>query len=582
MSRISLSDTKWPMYGLLLPSWIRQKGLFIALCLMVGMLMASGACEPTGERHVMELLAAGDTVSLAVMATSDVHGRVRAWDYYRDREDPAYALSKVATLVDSIRSAHEHNLLLDAGDFLQGNPFAEYFALHDPRQRHYPFLQVADHMDYDAMVLGNHEFNFGLDYLDRQIEQTRTPVLGANVYQHDTERPAYPPYIIVDRAGVRIAVIGLTTPGSAIWDRPRVEGMLNFGDGIEAAHRFVKEAREVHEAELVVILAHTGLDGSTSYHVDEIGEENFGRELVEKVPGVDLIVLGHTHRTIDDMLLKGADGRNVGVIQPGRWASHLGMAFLKVTREADGSLSIADMYTRNLSVEGVDEHPEIVELTRKAHRDVVDFVTEPVTHTEDHWTAEGSRIKDSPIIDLIQTVQKEETGAQLSAAAAFNTSVEFGPGAISRGDIALLYPYFNTLYKLQVTGGQIRRFLEYTSRYYLSETDDHGRPATNSNWPGFNFDMLAGMEYVLDLRNEPGNRVTTLRYEGQAVSDEDRFTVAVNSYRAEGGGNFDMLEGVPVLMEIDRSVGDMILDYLQDKEQIRHEDVFEENWHLVY
>ncbi|MFO8030268.1 MAG: 5'-nucleotidase C-terminal domain-containing protein [Cyclonatronaceae bacterium] len=565
-----------------MPSRIKRSGLLIPLCLMAGLLMASGACEYPVEQHAMDTLAAGDTVSLAVMATSDVHGRVRAWDYYRDREDPAYALSKVATLVDSIRSVHEHHLLLDAGDFLQGNPFAEYFALHDPRQRHYPFLQVADHMNYDAIVLGNHEFNFGLDYLNRQIGQTRTPVLGANVYHHDTERPAYPPYIVVDRAGMRIAVVGVTTPGSAVWDRPRVEGVLDFGDGVEAARRFVSEVREEHGAELVIILAHTGLDGSTSYHVDEVGEENFGRAIAEQVPGADLVVLGHTHRAIDDMVLEGADGRNVGVIQPGRWASHLGMAGLKVTREADGNISVADMYTRNLPVEGVDEHPEIVELIREAHQAVVDFVTEPVAHTEDHWTAEESRRKDTPIIDLIQTVQKEETGAQLSVASAFNTSVEFGPGAISRGDIALLYPYFNTLYKLEITGGQIRQFLEYTSRYYLSETDEQGRPVTNSGWPGFNFDLLAGMEYVLDLSNEPGDRLTTLRYEGQPVSDEDRFTIAVNSYRAEGGGSFDMLEDATVLMEIDRSVGDMILDYLQDKEQIRHEDVFFENWHLVY
>ncbi|TVQ66485.1 MAG: hypothetical protein EA363_12915 [Balneolaceae bacterium] len=536
--------------------------------------------EPASERA--SPLAEGDTVSITVMATADVHGRVRAWDYYRDQEEPRYALSKVATLVDSVRAAHEHTLLLDAGDWLQGNPFAEYFAMHDPQNRHYPFLAATDHMDYDAIVLGNHEFNFGLEYLNRQIEMTDTPVIGANIYHRGTEEPAYPPYIFREIAGLRIAIVGLTTPGSAVWDRPRVEGILDFADGLEAAHRFVQEVRDEHRADVVIILAHTGLDGGTSYHRDDLGDENFGRAVGEEVPGVDLLVLGHTHRAIDDVVLEGADGREVGVIQPGRWASHLGVAEMDVVRQQDGTIRVVSISTANHSVAEVDEHPGIIALTREAHEDVVAFVTEPMAMTDDEWSARDSRKKDTPIIDLIQTVQKEQTGAQLSAAAAFNTSVSFGPGPITRGDISLLYPYYNTLYKMQITGEQIRSFLEHTSQYYTTETDEEGNPVVNRGWPGFNFDMLAGVTYVLDLRNHPGERVTKLMYNGEPVDGDDQFTIAINSYRAEGGGGFDMLHDAPVLMTIDRSVGDMILEYLQDKEVIRYEDVFKENWHLVY
>ncbi len=525
---------------------------------------------------------AGDTVRIAVMATTDVHGRVRAWDYYRNREEPRYALSKVATLVDSVRSVHEHTMLLDAGDWLQGNPFAEFFAMHDPQERHVPFLAVTDHMGFDAIVLGNHEFNFGLEYLDRQIEMTETPVIGANIYRHGTLEPAYQPYVIRDIAGVRVAVIGLTTPGSAVWDRPRVEGILDFGDGLEAAHRFTAHAREEHEADVVIILAHTGLDGGTSYHRDDLGEENFGRAVGEQVPGVDLLVLGHTHRAIDDVRLQGTDGRPVGVIQPGRWASHLGLAELKLVMDEDGQIRVAAVSTANHSVEKVEEHPDIVRLTLDEHNDVVAFVTEPVAMTNDEWSARDARRKDTPIIDLIQKVQIEQTGAQISAAAAFNTSVTFGTGPITRGDIALLYPFYNTLYKLEVTGAQIRSFLEHTSQYYTSDTDEQGRPVVNRGWPGFNFDMLSGIEYVLDLRNPSGERVTLLTHNGESVSANDQFTMAVNSYRAEGGGGFDMLQEAPVLMTIDRSVADLILEYLQEKEVIQHDDVFEENWNLAY
>ena len=552
----------------------------VPVCLFL--LAGLANCGQEQSAHQSGFPESGDSLKITVMATADVHGRVRAWDYYRDREEVRYALSKVATLVDSVRSVHEHTLLLDAGDWLQGNPFAEFFAMHDPLNRHYPFLAVTDHLEFDAIVLGNHEFNFGLDYLNRQIGMTSTPVIGANIYHHGTDEPAYPPYVIRDMAGIRVAVVGLTTPGSAVWDRPRVEGILDFGDGLEAAHRFVQEVREEHRADLVIILAHSGLDGGTSYHREDLGDENFGRAVGEQVPGVDLLVLGHTHRTIDDVVLEGAEGREVGVIQPGRWASHLGVAELKLVRNEDGSVRVAGISTVNHSVENVREHPDIVALTREAHEDVVAFVTETMAETDDVWSAREARRTDTPIIDLIQTVQKKQTGAQLSAAAAFNTSVTFGPGAVTRGDIALLYPYYNTLYKLEVTGEQIRSFLEHTSQYYTSETDEHGRPVVNRGWPGFNFDMLAGVHYVLDLRNPPGERVTKLTYEEEPVADDDRFTLAVNSYRAEGGGGFDMLQDAPVLMTIDRSVGDMILEFIQEKEVLQHDDVFEENWHLAY
>ncbi len=541
----------------------------------------SGLLVMEMESELVETGFSADTLTLTVMATTDVHGRVRAWDYYRNRKEPDYGLSKVATLVDSIRSERDNHLLLDAGDWMQGNPFAEYFARHDEQQRHYPFLSVVDHMNFDAVVLGNHEFNFGLEYLDRQIAMTETPVIGANIYRHATDEPAYTPYIMREFEGIKVAVVGLTTPGSAVWDRRHVEGVLDFGDGLEGAKRFVTQVRE-EGADVVIILAHTGLDGGTSYEREDLGDENFGRVAGEQVPGVDLLVLGHTHRAVEDVVLEGAGGQPVGVIQPGRWAEYLGVADLKIMRKADGSIKVIGHDTRNYPVSGVPEHPEIVEMTREEHHEVVEFVVEPITHTGDEWSTGFARLQDTPVIDLIQHVQKEETGAQISAAAAFNTSVSFGPGPVTRGDIALLYPYYNTLYKLEVTGEQIRQFLEHTSQYYLTGTDEKGMPQINREWPGFNFDMLAGVEYALDLRRPPGERVTRLKYKGEAVEDEDRFTMAVNSYRAEGGGGFDMLADAEVICTIDRSVSDLILEFLQDTEEIRHEDVYEENWHLIY
>jgi 2',3'-cyclic-nucleotide 2'-phosphodiesterase (5'-nucleotidase family) len=518
-----------------------------------------------------------DTLTITILSTTDVHGWILPWDYYTDRPDERYGLSKAATLIDSIRAGQPHTLLLDAGDWLQGNPLAEFFARVDTLDRHFPFLQIVDHLGYDAIVVGNHEFNFGVNYLDRQVAKTNTPVLGANVYYHSTDDPAYVPYIIKEIGGVSIGIFGLTTPGSAVWDRPRVEGVLDFADGVETAERIVNRL-VANGADIIIALAHSGLDGESSYSVIEGAEENFGRSLAENVPAIDYIVLGHAHRVLDDLTLRGPDGRSVGVVMPGRWASHLGVSEMLLVRDGT-SWKMADHHTTAIPVRHAASHPEVERMVYEVHEEVRNYINAPLTQTPDMWDATRARMEDTPIVDLIQHIQMKATGAQLSAAAAFNTNAQFGPGPISLGQITRIYPYENSLYTLEVTGKQVREYLEYTSQYYLQcEADDV--PAINPDWPGYNFDLLAGIEYTLDLRNVIGSRVVHLEYEGTPVRDEDIFTIAVNSYRAEGGGGFAMLAESRVLNIIDTPVRDLIAEFLRERESIRHEDVFEMNWKL--
>jgi 2',3'-cyclic-nucleotide 2'-phosphodiesterase (5'-nucleotidase family) len=521
-----------------------------------------------------------DTVHLVILSTTDVHGWILPWDYYTDAPEERYGLAKAATLIDSIRGVHEHTILLDAGDWLQGNPLAEYFGRVDTAAL-FPFLQIADHLEYDALVLGNHEFDFSVELLEKRISETQTPILGANINRSGTADPAYPIYIIKNFDSLSVGVIGLTTPGTAVWNRPRVESRFDFIDGTDAAMEFVPLVKN-EGADVVIVLAHSGLESGSSYHADDVPEENFGRRIGETVPGVDHLVLGHAHRVIEGTSLTGADGRNVGVIMPGRWASHLGVSELTLVFDpADERWHVAAQTTKALPVRNVHVHDEVAELAANAHNRVRDYYTQPIAHTAAEWNAERARLEDTPIIDLIQHVQKKATGAQLSAAAAFNTQTAFGPGGITRGQLAQLYPYENTLYMLEVTGKQIRKFLEHSSRHYL-ESADAAAPAINPDVPGFNYDMLSGVEYTLDLRRAVGERVIDLRYNNRPVMDDDTFTLAVNSYRAQGGGGFDMLENAPILLEINRSVRDLIADFLIEKGEIQPGDIFEKNWRFLH
>jgi 2',3'-cyclic-nucleotide 2'-phosphodiesterase / 3'-nucleotidase len=518
-------------------------------------------------------------LQITVMTTTDVHGYLMAWDYNTDEPEPRYSLLKAATLVDSIRGSDQHTLLLDAGDWLQGNPFAEYFARTDTTGSRYPFLTVADAMQYDAIVLGNHEFNFGLEYLNSQIGMTESPVLGGNIYLHGTTDPAYKPYVMREFDGVKTAVIGLTTPGSAVWDRMHVEGILDFGDGVEAAERYVEEVREAG-ADVVIILAHSGLTGTTSYSIEGLGMENFGRAVAETIPGIDLLVLGHTHRVAEGEFVIGPDGKQVGVIQAGRWASHLGTTKLNIYRLDNGDIRVEAEPSIALAVEHVPQKQELADLISEQHEAVRAYITAPIARTPEVWSAREARRVDTPIIDLIQHVQLRETGAMISSSAAFNTNLSFGPGDITRGDLASLYPYENTLFVLEITGAQLREYLEYTSGYYSGVQD--GEPVVAPGWPGYNFDMVAGAEYVMDIGRPAGERITTLTINGEDVQDTRLITLAVNSYRALGGGGYSMLSEARVVRDINRSVRSMIEEYLSEKGSIRHEDVFRGNWKLHY
>jgi len=535
-------------------------------------------CADTNDDPMGDIILP-DTLDLVIISTTDVHGWIMSWDYYADQPEERYGLVKAATIIDSVRNEHEFTLLLDGGDWLQGSPLVEYYATVDTSLPH-PFLQAVDYLQYDAVVLGNHEFDFSVDLLNQRIRETETPIIGANMYHHGTDEPAYTPYVIRSFGDLQIGIVGLNTPGTAVWNRPRVENRLDFVDGVEAAKRFVPKVKD-EGADVVIALAHTGLEGGSTYGIADIGEENYGRELGETVEGIDHLVLGHHHRIIESTIITGPDGRDVGIVMAGGRAAYVGVSTLTITfDESTSNWKVIDQKSEVLPVAHAEPHRGLVELVEDAHERVRDHVNQPIATTPERWSAERGRIEDTPVIDLIQHVQKKETGAQLSAAAAFDTRVEFGPGDISLRQIAQLYPFENTLYKMEVTGKQVREYLEYTSQYYLQAED--GQPAeVNPDWPGYNYDMLAGVEYTLDLRNPVGERVVELTRDGVPVADDDVFTMAINSYRAVGGGGFDMLADAKVLQEIDRSVRGMIVDFLREKGEIRPEDVYEENWRLV-
>ncbi|HUP00086.1 MAG TPA: 5'-nucleotidase C-terminal domain-containing protein [Gemmatimonadota bacterium] len=520
-----------------------------------------------------------DRLQITILGTTDLHGRLFPYDYYTGETVP-HGLAKVATLVDSIRGASPNVILLDSGDLLQGNPLDYYYGVVAPAEVH-PVIRAMNLLAYDASTLGNHEFNYGLPALDRALAKAEFPFLAANVFVAGTDSLRWPPFTVVERGGARIGVLGLTTPGSAIWDRQNVEGELEFRDIVESARRVWPELETASDVQVVAI--HSGMGPGSSYDEAATGvpEEDAGSRLAESLPGIDLILLGHSHEDVPADTVNG-----VLFTQAGKWGEALAVATL-VLEPAEDGWRIVERSSRTISTAEVPPDPEFLAALEPYHEAVVAYVADTIGWTPDAWSAADARLEDGPIIDLIQRVQIEASGADLSAAAAFTTDAELGPGAITVADAAALYVYENTLKAIEITGRQLREYLEYSARYFHRVNPDgtlvDGAGDTDlfvDSIPGYNYDIVAGVEYVIDLTQPLGERIRDLTYEGRPVADDQTFTLAINNYRQGGGGGFSMIAGAPVVYDRQEEIRRLLIDWIAERDTIRQEDVFEPSWRI--
>lgn len=500
---------------------------------------------------------------LTIAATTDVHGRLRAWDYYANAADPARSLAGAATIVDSLRRANPGRVLLvDGGDLLQGNPLLFVAAKVNQTPVH-PVIAAMNVMRYDAAALGNHEFNYGVPLLRRALSQAGFPFLAANV-QVGAGAPFVAPFTMVTRqltrgSTVRIGIVGGTTPGSMVWDADNLRAArVTVTDIVPAVRRAVEEVRR-RKADVVVVLLHSGLDGEATYDTTatKLPSENVAARVPREIDGIDLVVYGHSHRELIDSTINGAL-----LIQPRNWAASVGVATLSMER-AGGRWRVVSRRGQSVRVAGHAESPAVLAATARSHQATVAWATAPVGRTTVAWRSDSARVSDMPITDFVNEIMRRESGAQLSATAAFALDASLDTGAITLAALSKLYPYDNTLRVLKVSGTQLRQFLEHSARYYRTLEADERVPAAgivDANIPGYNFDVVSGAEYVLDLTRPIGQRVTTLTVNGRAVTANDSFTLALNNYRAGGGGGFAMLAGAPVVFERDIDIRQLLID----------------------
>lgn len=515
---------------------------------------------------------------LVILGTTDTHGWLLPWDYYRG-EQTDNGLARLVPLIDSVRAAHPgRTVLVESGDLLQGNPLDFVHSTLEEGETH-PVAAAMNWLEYDAAAIGNHEFNYGIPHLDAVVEQSEFPWLSANVFRHGTGEHAYTPFTIVERtvAGrpVRVGITSVTPPGVMIWDRDNVTGKLEVRDIVSSVRPVVAEMR-AEGADVVVVAAHSGLEG-TSYDTAATGlpVENAAAAMAREVEGIDLILMGHTHRELADTTIAGTM-----LMQAKNWATSLAVATLDLRWE-DGAWSVVGDRGEILRpAEGATD-ARFAAVVAEADARTRAYVGRQIGTSSARWEAAEARVRDTPILDLINDVQRRAAGADLSATAAFNLDAALPEGPVTVADVAGLYVYDNTLKALRISGAQLRAFLEKSAEYYLPCPGARCERLLDPDVPGYNFDVVSGVDYTLDLTRPVGERVVRLEYEGERVEPTDSFTIALNNYRASGSGGYSMLLDAPVVYDRGEGIRELLIDDITRRGTLRPQDVFERNWEIV-
>ncbi|WP_030564550.1 bifunctional metallophosphatase/5'-nucleotidase [Streptomyces aureocirculatus] len=578
----------------------------------VGVALAGGAVAQSAEAAPAVRRGRGPrTYSFTVMGTTDLHGNVFNWDYFTDREfdDKDHndvGLAKISTLVDQVRGekGRRNTLLIDAGDTIQGTQLSYYYAKVDPittaRGPVHPMARAMNAIGYDAAALGNHEFNYGIPVLRRFEEQCDFPLLGANAVDARTQRPAFAPYSMHRLRtpcgrDVRVAVLGLTNPGIAIWDKANVQGKMTFPGLEEQAAKWVPRLRSLG-ADVVVVSAHSGSSGTSSYGDQLPYVENAAALVAEQVPGIDAILVGHAHTEIPEYWVENkATGKKVVLSEPLKWGQRLTLFDFDLVWSM-GRWRVAGVGAKVLNSNAVAEDRRITRLLGGEHEKVVRYVNQVIgTSKEAMSTAEGP-YKDVAIIDLISHVQAETVRAALaggaygklpvlSQASCFSRTAKIPAGEVTIRDAAGLYPFENTLEARVLTGAQLKEYLEFSARYYVrTEPGVPVDPAGLTNAesvPDYNYDALYGVTYEIDIAQPVGSRISKLRFGGRDVDPGAEFVLAVNNYRASGGGNFPHIARAKQVWVNSEEIRNTIIAWVKAKGTIDPAEFASVDWRLT-
>ncbi|MDE5837930.1 MAG: bifunctional metallophosphatase/5'-nucleotidase [Paramuribaculum sp.] len=483
--------------------------------------------------------AENDRVSLKIIETTDMHGNFFPYNFIT-RTPWGGSVARVTAFVDSVRntSGEENTVLLDAGDILQGQPTVYYYNFIDTDSKHIA-SRIYDFLKYDAATIGNHDVETGHKVYDRWIAETSVPVLGANIIETSTGKPYLQPYKIINKNGVRIAVLGLITPAIPAWLPENLWSGLQFEDMEECAGKWIKIIKEQEKPDLIIGLFHSGNDYSRqtgNYH------ENASLQIAKTVPGFDIVFSGHDHR-IFNKVVSNSDGDSVVVLKPANNANAVAMVEVTLSRDENGVRQKESVNGKIYPIDNISPSTRYMEEFSESYNTIDDFVSRQIGTATGDFCSKDAFFGPSSFIDLIHSLQLDITGADISFAAPLSQDAVIKSGPVRVSDMFNLYKYENLLYTMRMSGQEIKDYLEESYSIWIDDpksghlllfsTDNH-----SFKNPSYNFDSAAGIIYTVDITKPKGERVKIISLSDGKPFDFDKdYSVAVNSYRGNGGGD---------------------------------------------
>lgn len=520
------------------------------------------------------------TNKLTLLVTSDIHGHILPTNY-RDEEEQDCGLAKLSTIIKNKRSEKDNVFLIDNGDIVQGTPLTYYNARFRKGEEN-PVAKVLNYLQYDAVVFGNHEFNYGLDYLKNIVNQSNFPWLSANIVGDENNEPAFGcPYIIKELSGVKVAVLGMTTAFVPNWENQENIIGLKFQDVMDRAQDWIDYIHELEKPDIFIVSYHGGFerDLQTGIPTENLTGENQAYQLCHALNGMDVLITGHQHR-----LLSGTVN-GVTVIQPGNKGEVLGEIDIELER-TDAQWSITSRAVRFSQVSGDDEADlKVVELVADDEKQTQQWLDQSIgTVNGDMRVTDPMQIRmqDHSITEFINTVQMEAAGVDISCTALFDNNSPGLKEKVTMRDIVANYIFPNTLKVLRITGLDLREALEKSASYFSVNESKEIEVALEFREPKqqhYNYDMWEGIEYELNISKPMGHRVTKLIYQGKPVVYDKEYDVVMNNYRAGGGGGYSMFKGKEVVKDITTDMTELIANYMLEHKFI--EASCNNNWKVT-
>lgn len=557
-----------------------SRRLMICLC-MVALLAIMTSCIVRAEDETRAKDGNESETHVVILATSDMHGNIWGYSYEDDTETANNGMARLYTYIQKVRETEPVVFLIDAGDDIQGTIMTDDIANKNPDKEH-PVIAAMNYMGYDSMTLGNHEFNWGIPNMLKILGQADFPVLGENVLDQDGNYVSGDGWIILERGGVRLAVIGVCTPEIPIWDGDK-EGITDtiFVPANEAVKKAIAEIGD--QADIILVSAHMGQYAE----FDEDGGADSGQKIIEDNPEVDILQVSHMHITVDNKV-NGIP--IVGVRNSGR-------EIARIDVDLDEDKNIKSISTEIVDMENYEPSEEIREIpvVKELHEQAVNFVEgigedgkemEPLGSTTAKFQPENEidglpegRLQDTAVIDLILNVMLLNSDADVASAALYNDSSDLPKGLIYYENIFNIYKYDNTLYTVDVTGRELKNYMEWSADCYNQWQPGDINISFDSEHPGYLHDIFGGIDYEINLSRPRGERIENVMYRGKPLEDDQVLKLAVSNYRyASALKALNLVQGKRD-WESSRSIRDMIVEYFGNNSPVA--PTIDNNWHIT-